>query len=128
MFCGAMLEQLIKEQGLSNYRLSKIIGCSQTSIANWISGKNAPSYEKISDLADALGVSVEYLQGSEKKPTISQDGGQKDVKDILLDVKSKAAQGITLMYNGKPINERTMRAFEASLEAAITLLDASQEE
>lgn len=121
------LRELMQSAGITNYRLSKIVGCSNSTVANWLAGKDITTeYQR--KVADFFGVSVDYLLGNEEKPATSEDGGQKDIKDILLDVKSKAAQGITLMYNGKPINERTMRAFEASLEAAITLLDASQEE
>ena len=79
-------------------------------------------------IADYFNVSVEYLLGNEKKEKPAAKSDEPDIKDILLDTKAKAAKGITLMYNGKPINERTMKAFEASLEAAIALLESSQEE
>lgn len=32
----------MKEKGESNYRLAKEIGVSQTTVANWLSGKNEP--------------------------------------------------------------------------------------
>ena len=36
------LATLMKERGESNYRLAKEIGVSQTTVANWLSGKNEP--------------------------------------------------------------------------------------
>lgn len=36
------LAALMKEKGESNYRLAKEIGVSQTTVANWLSGKNEP--------------------------------------------------------------------------------------
>ena len=36
------LAALMKEKGESNYRLAKEIGVSQTTVANWQSGKNEP--------------------------------------------------------------------------------------
>ena len=84
MFCGALLEQLMKERNFTAYRLSKIIGCSQSSIANWISGKNVPNYENISALADALNVSVDYLLGKEEAPAADEDD---EINEILEDVR-----------------------------------------
>ena len=36
------LATLMKDKGESNYRLAKEIGVSQTTVANWLSGKNEP--------------------------------------------------------------------------------------
>lgn len=40
-FCET-LAALMKEKGETNYRLAKEIGVSQTTVANWLSGKNEP--------------------------------------------------------------------------------------
>lgn len=110
MFCGALLEQIIKERGLTAYRLSKIIGCSQSSIANWISGKNTPNYQKISALADALNVSVDYLLGNEEKPALEDKDGltARDHRDIARDLErimSDIESSETLMFDGDPATE-----------------------
>lgn len=120
--------ELCKQHNISPSAAAIEMGISKGTVSVWKNRGNTPQTPQLQKIAEYFGVTTDYLLGNEKKAAISQDGGPKDVKDILLDVKSKAAQGITLMYNGKPINERTMRAFEASLEAAITLLDTSQEE
>ena len=36
------LAGLMKEKGESNYRLAKEIGVSQTTVKNWLDGKNEP--------------------------------------------------------------------------------------
>ena len=50
-FCET-LAALMKEKGETNYRLAKEIGVSQTTVANWLSGKNEPipSIRKLLDL------------------------------------------------------------------------------
>lgn len=55
------LEALMKEKGESNYRLAKEIGVSQTTVANWLSGKNEPipSIRKLLD--QHFGVTVGEL-------------------------------------------------------------------
>lgn len=85
MFCGALLEQLMKERNFTAYRLSKILGCSQSSIANWISGKNVPNYENISALADALNVSVDYLLGNEGTHVAGENDDE--LNEMLEDVR-----------------------------------------
>ena len=66
------LTALMRENGYTNYRLAKLLNCSQATIANWIGGNNLPVRQKMSQLADLFGVSVEYLKGE------TDDRGQKE--------------------------------------------------
>ena len=56
------LMELMKEKGMTKYRLSKTAGCSATTVANWLGGAEiSPSYlKKLSEIFD---VSVDYLMG-----------------------------------------------------------------
>lgn len=62
------LKYLLARFGVSNYRLAKLIGCSQTSVANWLSGETEP-YKKTQEvIADLFGITVEELQGDSLPP------------------------------------------------------------
>ena len=56
------LMELMKERGMTKYRLSKTAGCSATTVTNWLGGAEiSPSYlKKLSEIFD---VSVDYLMG-----------------------------------------------------------------
>lgn len=55
--------QLMKNRGLSAYRVSKDTGISQASLADWRKGRSNPKIDKLQKLADYLGVSIQYLTG-----------------------------------------------------------------
>lgn len=59
------LKELMVENGITNYQLSKDTGTHATTIANWLDkNKNAiPQERKFKAIADYFGVSVEYLKG-----------------------------------------------------------------
>ena len=74
------LKELMVENGITNYQLSKDTGTHATTIANWLDeNKNAmPQERKFKAIADYFGVSVAYLKGEtdikEKTAPITEDG------------------------------------------------------
>lgn len=63
--------KLLKERGVTPYQVSKATGVSQSSLSDWKNGKSKPKYEKMKLIAGYFGVSVDYLIGNEKAPTVS---------------------------------------------------------
>lgn len=53
------LARLQAERGETNYRLAKILGVHQTSIANWKSGEITPHPKHIKMLAEHFGITVD---------------------------------------------------------------------
>ena len=73
-----ILNNLMAEAGYSNYRLAKEVGCSQTTVANWLRGHNEPHIMMFQKIADVFGVSVEYLQGETTDRSIKKAPAPKD--------------------------------------------------
>lgn len=120
---------LCRREGKKPGAVAEACGINRSNVSLWKSRGYTPRGDALNAIADYFGVSVDYLLGKEDgKKSPAQPAQGNDVKPILHEIKSKALQGITLMYDGDPINERTMKAFEASLEAAIALLEASKED
>ena len=63
------LRQLMKQHGVTNYRLAKEIGCSASTVATWVDGDKQPSAKYIQSLAGYFGVSTDYLMGSDDTDT-----------------------------------------------------------
>ena len=63
------LDFLMKERGMSNYKLSKLMHCSQSSVANWLSKDVTPQDRTVEQIASVFGVTVNYLLGKEDKKT-----------------------------------------------------------
>lgn len=57
------LEYLMKYFNVTNYRLAKYLGVSQTSVKNWISGERLPHYKTQKMIADLFGIAAEELTG-----------------------------------------------------------------
>lgn len=62
-FSAERLKEARERKGLSQQALAKIVKVSQASISWFESGDTIPSGNKIGLLADALGVSIDYLYG-----------------------------------------------------------------
>jgi repressor LexA len=63
-------DQLLQERELTSYRVAKMTGIDASIFSNWKRGLSTPNADNMTKIANALGVSVEYLMGAEKeKPT-----------------------------------------------------------
>lgn len=54
-------EALIKEKGITSYRVAKDTGLSPVVFTDWKNGKSKPKVDKLKILADYFGVSIEYF-------------------------------------------------------------------
>lgn len=57
-----MVEQILKEKGLTVYKLSKLTGISDNTLRNYRSKHSDPSFNNACKIADALGVKLDDLR------------------------------------------------------------------
>ena len=89
----ARIVSIRKQMGLSQEKFGEMLNMSQRSVAAWEAGERTPSFSTLSDLADRLNVSVDYLLGrteerksaKKEKPAV-QDGEL--VADIIARVQA----------------------------------------
>lgn len=68
------IEQEIKMQGLTQYKLSKMIGVSPSVLTDLKNGRNKkPSFELMEKIADALNVSMDVFRKDD------EDDGNSDI-------------------------------------------------
>jgi transcriptional regulator with XRE-family HTH domain len=60
------LAELMQLNGVTNYKMAKSIGCSQSSVANWLKG-TMPDTGKLQLIADYFEVTAGYLLGTENE-------------------------------------------------------------
>ncbi len=60
-------EQLLKELGLTTYKVAKDTGIAQSVFSAWKNGVSQPKPDKLKKIADRLHVSVDYLMSGEAK-------------------------------------------------------------
>jgi transcriptional regulator with XRE-family HTH domain len=49
-----VLARHLKEQGISQYRLAKLVGCNESTPTLWVQGKRIPTRPHVIKVADAL--------------------------------------------------------------------------
>lgn len=54
-------EKLLKEKGVTSYRVSKDTGISQATLSDWKNGKSKPKADKLKILSEYFGVSIEVF-------------------------------------------------------------------
>lgn len=77
MQIGEKIKMLMDEKGWTIYRLAKVTGCSQSTVARWVNGEGVPQKMTMVRIAEAFGVSVSYLQDEDAKtPATADDDGR----------------------------------------------------
>ncbi len=104
------LTDLAARNGWSKYKISKLTGYSQTTVANWMSGRSVPYPKERAQIAAALDTTTGYLFGDEtdikKEPSPVQGGLTASEADI-----------IRLYRAASPETQQSMLRFLRSLEA-----------
>lgn len=67
-----------KKMKLSQEKFGELADVSQRTVAFWEAGDRMPSHVVLADLADRLGVSVDYLLGRSDNPNPAPDGIKKE--------------------------------------------------
>ena len=57
------LSTLINYRGLSQRKLSEILGCNESTVSGWMHGTSHPTQKRLHKIAEALRVDVAYLIG-----------------------------------------------------------------
>ncbi len=73
IFIGDKLSKLLEKQGISDRRLAKILGVSNTAVYKWKHNKAGITWEYLEKLAQALGVSPSYFIEEEPPEKVSLD-------------------------------------------------------
>ena len=64
-------ERLMKERGINAVQLSRETGVSTATISAWRNDIYTPKLDKLTKIADYLGVTVDYLMGRTDNPSVA---------------------------------------------------------
>ena len=64
MTFAQVLNELMNSRGVTNYALAKYLKCSQSTIKNWLTNTTRPNHDKLKQVAEYFGVSVDYILGT----------------------------------------------------------------
>ena len=81
------LEEIKKERRMTNKEIGALCGVSEAAVRSWISGSKVPAADRVVALADALGVSLDYLYGKNAKKERPAALHDKALSDLMNEVK-----------------------------------------
>lgn len=107
-------EILLKEKGVTPYRVHKETGISTATLSDWKNGKSQPKRDKIEKICEYFGVPASYFYGDDEDSTLTS----RDTKEIteMLGKMEMMLKQDGLMFDGQP----------ASREAIDSILSAMQ--
>lgn len=123
-----IFEQLLKERGITAYRLAKETGVTTATLTGWKQGKYTPKQDKLQKIADYFGVSLEYLMGNtnadnaEDKPYYTlNERDEKDIAKKLEAMMNDLDSDSSLSFMGEPMDEEDRELLRISLENTLRM-------
>ena len=120
-----IFEKLLKERGITAYKVAKETGIGTATLSNWKTGKYTPKQDKMQKIADYFGVTLEYLTGEKESDSLRGELNRRDYRDIeklLDDTKNQLLTSEGLMFDGKPATpediQQILDAMQIGLEMA----------
>ena len=83
------LKYIKEKENLTNYRLAKLFGCSQSSLINWLDNGVVPHPKTRQKIADHFGITLAELDGDEL-PVLPEKGAKKCAPDPKAEGVKKA--------------------------------------
>ncbi|NSB15872.1 helix-turn-helix domain-containing protein [Clostridium beijerinckii] len=125
-----IFEKLMKEKGVTPYRVHKETGIATSTLSDWKNGKSTPKQDKLQKIADYFNVSLDYLAGNSKgKNTKTNEielskKAERDIQKSIsqtLDMLENSQDG--LMFDGEPLelDDLTKELLRQSLENSMRM-------
>ena len=125
-----IFEKLLKEHGVTAYRVAKETGVTTATLTSWKQGKYTPKPEKMQKIADYFGVSLTYLmtgkEETEKEPKLKPKD-QKDIKEILANTEQLLKQD-GLMFDGDPASPEVIESILSAMQIGMEMAKKKNKE
>ena len=125
-----IFERLLKEKGVTAYRVSKETGIGASTFTDWKNGRSTPKQEKLQKIADYFGVTVDYLMTGQEDASHKEKSSEltsRDNRDIAKDLetimeKLNNQEAGPTSFDGNDIPEDDRELFATQLEAMLIRL------
>lgn len=125
-----IFEKLLKEHGVTAYRVAKETGVTTATLTSWKQGKYTPKPEKLQKIADYFGVSLTYLMtGKDDAPKEPQlkPKDEKDIKEILANTEQLLKQD-GLMFDGDPASPEAIDSILSAMQVGMEMAKKKNKE
>lgn len=126
-----IFEQLLKQHGITAYRVAKDTGVTTATLTSWKQGKYTPKPEKMQKIADYFGVSLSYLMtGKEDEPEMESQLKPKDERDIknILENTEQLLKQDGLMFDGSPASPEAIDSIISAMRIGMEMAKEKNKE
>ena len=124
------IRDIAKSKGYSVNRLEKELGFARSSINKF--NKNIPSVDKLQQIADFLGVTVDYLMTGEtpeeKKDVTLTRRDERDIEKILDQTREQLLSQEGLMFDGQPASPEAVESILSAMQVGMELAKIKNKE
>ena len=125
-----IFEKLLKERGITAYRVAKETGVTTATLTSWKQGKYTPKPEKMQKIAEYFGVSLEYLmtgKESEEKESQLNPKDERDIKAIIANTEQLLKQD-GLMFDGNPASQEAIDSILSAMQIGMEMAKKKNKE
>lgn len=126
-----IFEKLLKEHGVTAYRVAKETGVTTATLTSWKQGKYTPKPEKMQKIADYFGVSLTYLMTGENEPDAKEPQlkpkDERDIKNILANTEQLLKQD-GLMFDGQPASQEAIDSILSAMQIGMEMAKKKNKE
>ena len=126
-----IFEQLLRQYGISAYKVAKETGVTQSTLSDWKRGRSTPKTENMKKIANYFGVSIDYLMtgsdSAESKEPILKPRDEKEIKNILSATEELLKQD-GLMFDGDPASPEAIESILSAMQIGMEMAKKKNKE
>lgn len=108
------IREIRKKCGLTLKELAARIGCGESSLSQYETGKRQPDYETLLKISDYFGVSVDYLLGKDEEE--QEETRDQEMEEYLEQLKNRSEM--------RMLFKLTKNATKEDVEQAVRIIEA----
>ena len=121
-------ERLLKERGVTPYRVHKETGISTATLSDWKNGKSQPKKDKIEKICNYFDVPLSYFYGEKSdEPTLTAKD-QRDIQQILDQTREQLMSQEGLMFDGDPASPEAIESILAAMQIGMEMAKKKNKE
>ena len=121
-------ERLLKERGVTPYRVHKDTGISTATLSDWRNGKSQPKKDKIEKICNYFDVPLSYFYSEKSdEPTLTAKD-QRDIQQILDQTREQLMSQEGLMFDGDPASPEAIESILAAMQIGMEMAKKKNKE
>ena len=119
-------ESLLKEKGVTPYRVHKETGISTATLSDWKNGKSQPKRDKIEKICEYFGVPTSYFYDDDEGSDLTSRD-TKEITEMLSNIEIMLKQD-GLMFDGQPASQEAIDSILSAMQIGMEMAKKKNKE